>query len=190
MASGCDAEARPVRRPRHAGERIFRGIARDFLFEREAALERPRLVRGPGADLAVLGPRGEIGIGLGVAHRHHGAAHANLAPQRFPVEAQGRLRDWRTAPRPSRFRDWCRTRSRRDRRPSTAPSARRAARSYRPSQAPSRPDRSTSRCIASANHSLEQRDGFVGRRNIGVVVHADAKSRASPFDKLRVRPSC
>ncbi len=62
---GRDAEARPVGRPRH--DRLV-GILPGELgkapFERLAAVERPRLVGGPGADLAVARPRREIGVGL------------------------------------------------------------------------------------------------------------------------------
>src|SRR6187401_2258762 len=50
------AEARPVRRTRHARERVFRGKARDFLLQRKASFHRSRLTRGPGADLAVFRP--------------------------------------------------------------------------------------------------------------------------------------
>ncbi len=45
-----------------------------------------RLLAGPGADLRLLGPGGEIGVGLGVGHRRHVAADADLTAQRLPVK--------------------------------------------------------------------------------------------------------
>jgi hypothetical protein len=49
------------------------------------------LLAGPRADLRLLGPRCEIGIRLGIGDPAHGAADADLPPQRLPVEQQGRL---------------------------------------------------------------------------------------------------
>ena len=42
----------------------LRGVFRDLFLESPAAFHRARLRRGPGADLAVLGARGEIGVGF------------------------------------------------------------------------------------------------------------------------------
>src|SRR3546814_5914812 len=58
---GRDAESRPVWRARHGADHMLcRGLG-DSGFERKAAFQRARLRRGPGADLAVARPRGEIG---------------------------------------------------------------------------------------------------------------------------------
>ena len=62
-----DPKAGPMRRARH---RAFGKAARKLLhppLELGAAGERLRLVRGPGADLTVARPAGEIGVGLLVA---------------------------------------------------------------------------------------------------------------------------
>src|SRR5581483_8726311 len=58
------AKARPVRRPRYRSDQVFRGVLGHALFQREAALERPRLVGRPGAELAAALARGEIGVRL------------------------------------------------------------------------------------------------------------------------------
>src|ERR1700681_3569659 len=79
-------KARPMRRTRDARQRIFCGIARDFLFKCETPFQRPRLARSPGPDLAILRARGEIGVGFRVADRHHVAPRAYLAAQRLPVK--------------------------------------------------------------------------------------------------------
>src|SRR5436190_9061179 len=66
------AKAAPVGRAGHFRERIFRRVFRDLLLERPASFHGPRLGRGPGTDLAVLGARGEIGVGFGVAYLCYG----------------------------------------------------------------------------------------------------------------------
>src|SRR5262249_37715582 len=59
--------------------------------ELEAALQRPGLLRGPGADLAGLGAAVEIGVGFGVGDALDLALDPHLAPQRLPMEAESRL---------------------------------------------------------------------------------------------------
>src|SRR6266542_2272540 len=49
---GFQAEARPVRRPRYLADDMPGGVLGDALLQGEPAFQRPRLVRGPGADLA------------------------------------------------------------------------------------------------------------------------------------------
>src|SRR4029079_12757063 len=46
-----DAEARPVRRPRHRGYAEFRRVEGHRLLERHTAFQRRRLLARPGADL-------------------------------------------------------------------------------------------------------------------------------------------
>src|SRR5581483_974659 len=50
-----DAVARPMRRPRHLADGVFRRIDRDRLLEGEAAFQRRGLLARPGADLRLLG---------------------------------------------------------------------------------------------------------------------------------------
>src|SRR4029450_783187 len=45
-AHGFQAEARPMRRPRHLADDVPRRILGDALFQGEPAFQRPRLVRG------------------------------------------------------------------------------------------------------------------------------------------------
>ena len=85
------AVADPERRPRHRAHGEFRAVKRDRLLEGEPALERPRLLAGPGADLGGARAAGEIGIGFRGADRLHRPAQPHLAPQRFPVERKARL---------------------------------------------------------------------------------------------------
>ncbi len=56
---GFQAEARPVRRPRHLADDVPGGVLGDALLQGEPALQRPRLVGGPGADLAAAVATGE-----------------------------------------------------------------------------------------------------------------------------------
>src|SRR3954452_18566863 len=81
-----DAVARPVRRARHAGERVFCAVERDGLLEREAALQGPRLLACPGADLRTLWPGGEIGVRLLLRHPLDRPADAHLTIERLPIE--------------------------------------------------------------------------------------------------------
>ena len=84
-------EARPVRRPRHLADDMLGRDFRHALLQREAALQRPRLVGRPGADLAAAGAGGEIGVGLLGRGRRYRPFDAHLATQRLPVEQQRRL---------------------------------------------------------------------------------------------------
>src|SRR5690348_2786627 len=86
------APAGPARRPRNgplAETARHLGKAR---LERLAARHRARLVRRPGADLALPRAGGEIGVGFGRCHSLHGPFDAHLTQQRFPMEAQGGAR--------------------------------------------------------------------------------------------------
>src|SRR3979490_2854212 len=67
------------------------GDFRHALLQRETALERSRLVRRPGTDLAAAGAGGEIGIGLLRSQSAHLPAAPPLATQRLPVKQQRRL---------------------------------------------------------------------------------------------------
>src|SRR5436309_2884283 len=89
---GHDAVAAPMRRPPDVG--AFKPPPHLFeaQLERLSAVERPRLIRGPGAELRIPCPRGEIGVGLSVGHALHGALDTHLPPQRLPVEEQRRPR--------------------------------------------------------------------------------------------------
>src|SRR6185436_8264146 len=81
-----DAEARPVGWARDLADGVFRRVERHRLFEREAALERARLLARPGADAAVAGTALEIGVGLGLAHQGDRSAGAHLTAQALPVQ--------------------------------------------------------------------------------------------------------
>ena len=59
-----DAPAAPALRARHFADHIFGGDLGDGLLEGKAALQRLRLLACPGADLRLLRPRGEIGVGF------------------------------------------------------------------------------------------------------------------------------
>src|SRR5437899_1406779 len=83
-----DAEARPKRRPRHLGLAKAAGKLLDPALEHAAAGERARLVRGPGADLTVARPAGEIGVRLVIRDLFDGALDANLSVQRLPQKAE------------------------------------------------------------------------------------------------------
>src|SRR6267154_72113 len=75
---GGNPPAAPAGRPRYFADDVFGGDQRDRLLERKTALQRLRLLAGPGADLGLFGPGREIGIGLGIGHRRHVAADAHL----------------------------------------------------------------------------------------------------------------
>src|SRR5580700_495775 len=86
-------EPGPIVRPRHHRQfGVLLGDARKASFEFAWVGERPRLVRGPGADLAVARPRGEIGVGLVIGDERDDAFDADLPLQRFPVKAQRCMR--------------------------------------------------------------------------------------------------
>ena len=78
--------AAPARRPRHVADQVFGRDLGDRLFERKTALQGLRLLAGPGAELGLLRPGGEIGVGLGLGDRRHVAADADLPAQRLPVK--------------------------------------------------------------------------------------------------------
>src|SRR5215469_11083078 len=59
-----DPKAGPVNRPRHRRFAKSARIVVDALFELGAARQRLRLIRGPGADLAVARPAGKIGVSV------------------------------------------------------------------------------------------------------------------------------
>src|SRR6266571_1234411 len=86
-APGDQPEPRPARRPRYGLLGILPGEHRKAVFESGAAFQRPRLVRGPGADLAVALAAREIGIGLVRGNRPDVALDADLPGQRLPVKA-------------------------------------------------------------------------------------------------------
>ena len=73
-AQGCDAPAAPARRPRYLADHMPGGDERDRLLEGKTAFQRLRLFAGPGADLGLLRPCGEIGVCLGLGHRRDRAA--------------------------------------------------------------------------------------------------------------------
>src|SRR4029077_5272227 len=58
-----DAPAAPARRPRHLADHMLGGDQRNRLLEGKAALQRLRLLARPGADLRLLWPCREIGVG-------------------------------------------------------------------------------------------------------------------------------
>src|SRR5450631_3596338 len=80
------APAAPARRTRHLADNVFGGDFCDRLFEGKAAFQGLRLLAGPGPDLGLLRPGGEIGVGLGLRYRRHVAADADLPAQRLPVK--------------------------------------------------------------------------------------------------------
>src|SRR5215475_1404687 len=79
----------PIARARHLAESIFGGIDRYCLFEGQTTFERRRLLAGPGAYLRLLGPGGEIGVGLFVADALDCAADSDRPIHRFSVERHG-----------------------------------------------------------------------------------------------------
>src|SRR6266850_3974310 len=85
------AETRPVRRPRHSTDDVPGRDRGDALFQGKPALQRARLVRGPGADLAAAIAGREIGVGLSGRNRRHRTFQADLPAQRLPVKQQRRL---------------------------------------------------------------------------------------------------
>src|SRR5437764_12782718 len=76
-----DPKAGPMRRTRHCA---FGNAPRKLLhapFELGAADERLRLIRGPGADLTVARPAGEIGVSLLVGDQFDRTVRAALHVQ-------------------------------------------------------------------------------------------------------------
>src|SRR5438045_3103710 len=60
-----DPPAAPARWPRHLADDVLGRHQRDRLLKGKAALQRLRLLAGPGADLGLFGARRKIGVGLG-----------------------------------------------------------------------------------------------------------------------------
>src|SRR3954469_457217 len=85
-ADRLNAPAAPAFRARHRADDVLGGDQRDRLLEGKPAFQRLRLLAGPGADLGLFRPRGEIGVGFRRRHRRHVAADAHLTAQRFPVK--------------------------------------------------------------------------------------------------------
>src|SRR5215510_1088277 len=73
-----EAVAGPIWRPRNRSDRELGGIERDRLLEGVPALERRRLLAGPGADLGEARAGGEIGVGLGILYPLHRTAQPHL----------------------------------------------------------------------------------------------------------------
>src|SRR6185312_13483452 len=83
-----DPKPRPIRRPGHAADGIFGGIARDGLLEGKPAFEWRRLIAGPGADLREPRAAGIVGISFGVGDALDRTAKAHLPGAGFPVKQQ------------------------------------------------------------------------------------------------------
>src|SRR5918994_4507746 len=88
---GGDAIAPPIGGARHLADRVLRGVERDCLLEREAALERARLLACPSTDAAVTRTARKIRIRLGLAYLGNRAARPHLPTQALPMEDQRRL---------------------------------------------------------------------------------------------------
>ena len=169
---------RPAAAPRPAPA-YCRANSAKRCFELGAAGERPRLVGGPGADLAVARPAGEIGVGLG------GGDRLDLRPRRAPAgpatssESTAPRAGWRRAPRPCGSRGWYRRRSRARRRPSAArraPTARRRGSRWRASS-PRPASRSSS---AELEPARERRERFVLGDLVGHRPNASVAGCALP----------
>src|SRR5437764_2770624 len=76
-----DAEARPVRRPRHWPVPISRIDLRNAPLQLRPALQKTRLIGRPGADLAVSRTGSEIGVRLAISHPLGRALDAHLASE-------------------------------------------------------------------------------------------------------------
>src|SRR5260221_14241532 len=74
-----NSKAGPVRRSWHRADRELGGVERDCLLEGEPALQRRRLLAGPGADLRQPRPGGVVGVGLGFGNPLDRAAQTHLA---------------------------------------------------------------------------------------------------------------
>src|SRR5262249_51702217 len=75
----------------HRADHVPGGEFRHPLLQCKAALQRPRLVRGPGADLAAARATGEVGVGFLRRRLFHRSFEPHLAAQRLPVEQQSAL---------------------------------------------------------------------------------------------------
>src|SRR5829696_9290934 len=84
--NGQDAEARPMDGARYIPQGEACGIFGHGPFQGKAALEGARLRGRPGTDTALARTSGEILIGFLVGYGFDGAAKADLAAERLPVE--------------------------------------------------------------------------------------------------------
>src|SRR5262249_61658720 len=82
------AVAGPVWRSWNRTDCEFRGVKRDRLLEGVWALERRRLLAGPGADLGESRPRRKISISFRIFDSLHRAAQPHLPIDRFPMKEQ------------------------------------------------------------------------------------------------------
>src|SRR5205823_1594951 len=87
-APGYDPEAGPICRARYCTLAKAARIRLNPPLELGAVFERARLVRGPGADLAVVRTAGEIGVGFVVRDPLDRTFDTNLPVQRLPQKAQ------------------------------------------------------------------------------------------------------
>jgi len=78
-------------RPRNFAVAILFAQFGDTFLQDRTVVERPRLLRRPGADLAAPRPFGKIGIGFVVADDLDRPAQPHLTAQRLPVHHEGRL---------------------------------------------------------------------------------------------------
>src|SRR5690606_7459649 len=88
------AETGPARRPRYvAALELALGLG-NARVEGLSRVQRLRLQRGPGADLAAARAAGEIGVGLLVRDHVHAALdpHLHAAAPAWPMEPQRRVR--------------------------------------------------------------------------------------------------
>src|SRR5690349_5393536 len=72
------AISRPIIGTWYGAEGKLRRVPGNLLLQRESPLQRARLARCPGADLAVFGPSREIGVCVTVADLNHRAANPHL----------------------------------------------------------------------------------------------------------------
>src|SRR5438128_1273621 len=94
-----DAETRPMLRSRHALPLVLPLVLLHARLEVGPPRQGPALRRGPGADLAAARTRGEIGVGLLVAHGRGRTFDADLDLERLPVKAErGPFRRQKLAP--------------------------------------------------------------------------------------------
>src|SRR5262245_62776458 len=82
------AIAGPVWRSGNRTDCEFRGVKRNRLLEGVGALERRRLLAGPGTDLGEPRPRREISISFRIFDSLHRAAQPHLPIDRLPMKEQ------------------------------------------------------------------------------------------------------
>ena len=144
-------------------------------FQHGAALERPGLVAGPGADPRAARARGVVGIRFRRRHQLRPRPPRARCGAATSSGSRARRGGWRAAPRPCGFRGWCRRRSRRRRLPVDAlqqhHARRGAAVRRRGGEAARRSDR-------SARTFRLRHPGLEGRRRVGGVHGARVRCRA------------